>query len=55
MSPYCFNLGSASKDFANYVVSEVSLNGTDYDVSQRNKFFSLDFGWICWINTANIY
>ena len=55
MSPYCFNLGSASKDFANYEVSEVSLNGTDYDVSQRNKFFSIDFGWICWINTANIY
>ena len=47
MPPYCFNLGSASKGFANYEVSEISLNGTDYDFSQRNKFFSLDYGWIC--------
>ena len=29
--PYCFNLGSASNDFANYEVREISLNGTDYD------------------------
>ena len=44
MPPYSFNLGSASNDFANDEVSEISLNVTDYDFSQRNNFFSLDFG-----------
>ena len=43
MPPYCFNLGSASKGFPNDEVSEISLNGTDYDFSERNNFFSLDY------------